>query len=178
MHDITNTRSNVKQPYALYMIAVFCLICLGLNDLRAQTGLPDVNVKTLEGQVVNIKNELSPDKVTVLSFWATWCAPCKLELDAISEIYEEWQDEYEVELIAVSVDDARALAKVGPMVAEKDWPFKILTDSNQDLMRLLSFQSIPYTLVINQAGEIAFTHTGYLPGDEETLEEEIMQLQQ
>ena len=96
-----------------------------------QTILPEVEVKTLEGQTVNFKDQIVKGQMTVISFWATWCAPCKLELDAIAEIYEDWQSEYNMSLIAVSVDDARASAKVGPMVAEKDWPYLVLNDVNQ-----------------------------------------------
>ena len=112
----------------------------------------------------------------MLSFWATWCKPCKKELDAIADLYEEWQSNYNMKLIAISVDDARALAKVKPMVAEKAWPYDILTDSNQDLMRALNFQSVPHTILLNKQGEIVYTHSGYLPGDEEELEAQMQQL--
>ncbi len=156
----------------------FILILSLHTTAQGQSTLPDVNVKTLEGQSVNIKDQLQEGEVTVISFWATWCAPCKLELDAITEIYEDWRADYEVSLIAVSVDDARASAKVGPMVAEKGWPFLVLADNNQELMRQLSFQSIPYTILVDQQGQIVYTHTGYLPGDEEDLEAEIEALMQ
>ena len=176
MRFIYNTYINERlTSHIMPRTLLLCLVLMQLTVI-GQTVLPDVDVKTLEGQTVNIKDQIEEGQVTVISFWATWCAPCKLELDAIAEIYEGWQADYDMTLIAVSVDDARASAKVGPMVAEKDWPYEILNDVNQELMRKLSFQSIPYTILLNQNGEIVYTHTGYLPGDEEELESQMQQL--
>ena len=144
--------------------------------VQAQNTLPDISVKTLEGKSVNLHDQIESGQLTVLSFWATWCKPCKKELDAIAELYEDWQSSYNMKLIAISVDDARALAKVKPMVAEKAWPYEVLTDSNQDLMRALNFQSVPHTILLNKQGEIVYTHSGYLPGDEEELEAQMQKL--
>ena len=74
--------------------------------------LPAVNVKTMEGKSVNIQDLVGNGKITVISFWATWCSPCKRELDAIADIYPDWQEEFDVELLAVTIDDARGVAKV------------------------------------------------------------------
>ena len=82
------------------------------------TGIvPSVDIKTLEGKTVNIQDYTGKGKITVLSFWATWCSPCKRELDAISDIYEDWQKDYNMELVAVTIDDARSMAKVPALVA-------------------------------------------------------------
>jgi cytochrome c biogenesis protein CcmG, thiol:disulfide interchange protein DsbE len=146
--------------------------------LTAQDMVPRSVVKTIEGQNIDFREATSGDKITIVSFWATWCAPCKKELDAITDLYEEWQEKYNVQLVAVSVDDARAAAKVKPMVAEKGWPFRILIDTNQELMRSLHFQSVPYTIIIDRQGQIVYNHSGYLPGDELELEEKIASLSQ
>ena len=68
------------------------------------------------------------DGPTVFCFWATWCSPCKRELDAVSDFYEELQDEYDVELLAITIDDARSLAKVPALVETKGWEYTILAD--------------------------------------------------
>ena len=135
--------------------------------------VPDVNVKTLDGKSISITEAIGEGKITVLSFWATWCAPCKKELDAIAEVYEDWQAEYDMQLIAVTIDNARALAKVKPMVERKGWEYMILSDAKQDLQRAMSFQTIPQTYLLNQEGEIVYEHSGYAPGDEFELEEYI-----
>lgn len=138
--------------------------------------LPDVSVKTLEGKTIKLKDIVSEHKLTVLSFWATWCSPCKKELTALTDYYEEWKEDFDVELVAITIDDNRALPKVKPMVETKGWPFVILSDSNQDLMRALNFQTVPQTFVVDQNGNIVYEHPGYSPGDEYELEDKIREL--
>ena len=137
---------------------------------------PSVDVKTLDGKTVNVQEYIGKGKITVVSFWATWCSPCKRELDAISEYYPDWQEEYGVELLAITIDDARSVAKVPAMIETKGWEFTVLSDVRSDLKKALNFQTVPQTFLINQEGEIVYTHSGYNPGDEFELEEKIAAL--
>ncbi len=137
---------------------------------------PSIEVKTLDGKAVNIKDYVNQGKITVVSFWATWCSPCKRELDAIAEYYEEWQEDYNFELIAITIDDARSLAKVPALVETKGWDYTIFSDARQELKKALNFQTVPQTFLINQNGEIVYEHTGYNPGDEYELEDKIKAL--
>lgn len=138
--------------------------------------LPSVNIKTLEGQTINVQDLGKTGKITVISFWATWCSPCKKELDAISEVYEDWQKKYNMELVAISTDDARSAAKVPGVVEAKEWKYRILLDSNKELSIAANIQSVPYTFLLDQQGNIVFEHIGYAPGDEDELEEKIAAL--
>jgi len=142
----------------------------------AQKTMPDVEVKTLDGKAVNIQDYTKEGKITVVSFWATWCSPCKKELNAIADVYEEWQDEYDMQLIAVTTDNSRSLRKVKPMVDGFSWDYIILSDVNQDLQKALNFQTVPYTMLIDAEGNVVYTHSGYSPGDENELEEKIAAL--
>ena len=132
--------------------------------------LPSITISDLQGKPVNIVDAAGSDQITVLSFWATWCSPCKRELDAISELYPEWKDAYNVQLIAISIDNARMLAQVKPIIEEKGWEFRVLMDSKQELQHALEFQAIPQTFVIDKSGNIIYQHEGYTPGDEFELE--------
>jgi thiol-disulfide isomerase/thioredoxin len=109
----------------------------------------------------------------VFSFWATWCGPCIKELDNINELYEDWVEEYGIEMVAVTVDDARNIPKVKPLVNGKGWPYKILLDENKDLSRALNVQNPPMTFLINKEGKIVYKHVGYTEGAEYKLLEEI-----
>jgi cytochrome c biogenesis protein CcmG/thiol:disulfide interchange protein DsbE len=112
----------------------------------------------------------------VISFWATWCAPCKKELNAIHEVYEDWQDETGVKVIAVSIDDARSATRVKPYVDAQGWEFEVLMDTNGDFKRSLNVNNVPQTFLVDGNGDIVWTHSGYSPGDEYELLEEIEKL--
>ncbi len=143
---------------------------LSIGGPGAVQQLPSIPMKTLSGEDVDLKSYAQNGKITVVSFWATWCSPCKRELDAISELYPDWQEKYNMELVAVTIDGARALSRVGPMVKEKGWEFAILADSEQASQTALGFQTIPQTIVVGMDGEIVYSHNGYKDGDELALE--------
>ena len=162
----------MKKNIFLLIIA----ICIPFLIYSQGKNLPNINVKTLDGKSINfssIENEESP---IVISFWATWCKPCKKELNAIAEVYEEWQEDTGVKLIAVSVDDSRTSPKVRPYVNSSDWEYEVYLDSNRELARALGVSSVPHTFLVDKNKKIVWDHRGYVDGDEEELLEKIEDL--
>lgn len=138
--------------------------------------LPQISVKDLDGKTVNFDQCVTPGQITIVSFWATWCKPCIQELINIDNLYEEWQKKYNVKLIAVSIDDSRTAPKVKPFVTSKNWTYDVLVDINSDLKRAMNVTNPPTLFLIDKTGKIVFTHTGYIEGDENELEEKIAEL--
>jgi len=158
-------------------VLVFTLVILISGFISAQetkqgAKLPSVNVKTLEGQTFNVQNINNDGKPIIISFWALWCKPCKKELDAYNDNYEDWRDETGVKIIAVSIDDSRSTAKVLPFVNGKDWEFEVLLDPNGDFKRAMSVNMIPHTFILDSEGNIVYQHTSYYEG----LEDEIFEI--
>ena len=154
------------------------LILLSFINLvaYAQHQLPNVKLKNLKGELVNSNLDFQKkDVLYVYSFWATWCAPCIQELDAINDLYSDWKQKINVELIAVSVDDSRTEKRVKPMVNGKGWDYTILIDSNQEFKRSLSIANVPYLLVVKN-NEIIYTQNGHSPGGESELFEKLKNL--
>lgn len=157
-------------------ITLFACAFLFSMTLMAQKPLPSAEIKTLEGETLNLTDLGKSGKITVISFWATWCKPCNNELDAIAEVYEEWQDEYDMELVAITIDTRRAFAKVPGWVETKRWDYRVLHGNETDMQNAFNFQTIPQTILVDQKGNVVYTHNGYQEGDEIELEEKIAEL--
>jgi len=128
--------------------------------------LPSVEVKSLDGKKINVKNLSNNGKPIIISFWATWCKPCVKELSTIAEVYEQWQKETGVKLVAVSVDDSRSSSKVAPLVDGKSWEYEVLLDLNGDLKRAMNVNEVPHMFIVNGNGEIVWQHTSFADGGE------------
>jgi cytochrome c biogenesis protein CcmG, thiol:disulfide interchange protein DsbE len=138
--------------------------------------IPSVKIEDMEGKMINT-GELSNDgKPMVINFWATWCSPCKKELNTIADIYEEWQEETGVKIIAVSVDDQRTKNRVKPHVNGAGWEYDILLDPNGDFKRAMGVNNVPHTFLVDGNGNIVWQHNNYSPGDEDELYEQIKKL--
>jgi thiol-disulfide isomerase/thioredoxin len=151
---------------------VLLLLLIISFQAYTQTELPDIDLTTLDGKTLSSIEATTQDNVVVVSLWATWCVPCLKELDAISELYDEWQDETNVELIAVSVDDSRTVKRVKPLINGKGWDYTILLDKNNDFKRALGAATVPLTLLIKD-NQIVYRHSGYTAGTEFELYEKI-----
>jgi len=158
------------------ILSVITLLLFSVTSFAQKRSLPNVTVKDLKGKQVNIQSVKNDGNPIVISFWATWCKPCKKELNTIAEVYEDWQDDTGVKLIAISIDDSRSLSKVKPYVNASGWEYDILLDTNKELCRALGVTSVPHTFLLDGKGNIVWEHRGYIDGDEDELLEQIEHL--
>jgi len=154
--------------HLLLFFSFFISVSLNAQD----NSLPSSEIKTLDGTTTTLQDIAKSNDLIVVSLWATWCVPCKNELDAINDVYVDWQDETNVKLYAISVDDSRTVSRVKPLINGKAWDFDILLDTNNDLKRELGASTVPLTLIIKN-GKIVYRHSGYTPGAEDELFEEL-----
>lgn len=146
------------------------------EDESKGKSVPAVKITDLGGKTINTSELGNNGKPVVISFWATWCSPCKRELNAIHELYEEWQEETGVKLIAVSIDDERTKSRVKPYINSSSWDFDIWMDTNHEFKRAMGVNNVPHTFLIDGNGKIVYSHNNYSPGDEHKLYKEILKL--
>jgi thiol-disulfide isomerase/thioredoxin len=151
---------------------IFPAIFFAFFELSAQDGgrkIPDVTVKNLDNssfQTGEIENDGKP---IIINFWATWCSPCKRELNTIAEEYQDWVDETGVKLVAISIDDARNMHKVKPYIDGQGWEYEVYIDPNADFKRAMNVNNVPHTFLVDGEGNIVWQHNSYAPGDEMEL---------
>ena len=148
------------------LFLTFALGLIAMSFTVLDKKFPSLKLKNLDGKEVDLNASFTKNKLTVVSFWATWCSPCKKELDAMNELYPSWQKDG-IEVIAITIDDIQQLNKVKPLAQQKKW------NANKESMRTLNFQSIPQTFVVDKNGNILYTHSGYVAGDEYELEKKL-----
>ena len=161
-----------KRTFLTFLaIALFTSISFGQTR-----SLPNHIVKTLDGDNFNIQNIENDGKPIIISFWFMQCKPCLKELNAIAEVYDDWQDETGVKLVAISIDNTRSMSKVAPFVNASGWDYEVYLDPNSDFKRAMGVATAHHTFLLNGKNEIVWQHRGYVDGDEIELFNEIKQL--
>ncbi len=145
----------------------------GNNDTGKQVA--SLQLEDMEGNVVNTA-DLGFDGPVIISFWATWCSPCKRELNTIHEEYIDWQEETGVNLVAVSVDNEQTKGRVPVYVNGVGWDYLVLMDPNGDFKRAMGVNNVPHTFLLDANGNVVYSHNNYAPGDEEELYEHLLEL--
>lgn len=145
------------------------LFAFGLHAQDEHGGLldkkvPSVQLKDMEGRGVNTA-EMGFEGPVIISFWATWCSPCKRELNTIHDEYIDWQEETGVNLVAVSIDDEKTKNSVPLYVNGKGWEYLVLMDPNGDFKRAMGVNNVPHTFLLDNEGNIVYSHNNYAPGD-------------
>ena len=149
----------------LLLLTLLCF--LPLLGAKAQ----NIQVENLKGEKVLFSEIIKGDMPVVVSFWATWCKPCMMEMEAFKEIQDEWDGK--VRIVSISIDDSRSKSKVPSLVKGRSLPFEIFLDPNKSLYNSLNTLGVPYTFIFHK-GKQVYSHSGYTPGDEEVVIEKAL----
>ena len=158
------------------LFAASFLLFTAFSFIDGEKKIPSVDLKTLDGQTFNSSKFSNNGKPMVIDFWATWCTPCKKELSAIAEVYEDWQKELGVKVIAISIDDSKTASKVKSTVDAKGWDYEVYLDINSDFKRAMNVNMVPVTFVIDGQGNIVWQNNAYVEGGETKLHEILVKV--
>lgn len=150
------------------------LSMMAFQDMPAQV-LPDVYVENSDGKQVSIRS-VAEGKPAIIAYWSIACKPCIQELNAIADNLEDWSQELDFRVIAVSVDDVRMNARAKAMAMASGWDFVCVYDENQDLKRAMNVSLTPHSFIIDSEGKIVYSHSGYTVGSEHDLFDRLIDL--
>lgn len=154
------------------IIAILTLL-ISCSFIGIKDQLPSVELIDLKGDKINIQEHTSQGKLSIVSLWATWCGPCRKELNAYKSVHEEWTKKYNVEFIAISTDRPKARNKMKSMISSQGWNYTMLQDHTGAMATELNVRSIPMSYLVNGKGEIIDEHLGYYEGYLDELEKKI-----
>jgi peroxiredoxin len=132
---------------------------------------PDFTLRSLGGPNLRLLEQRG--RVVMVNFWATWCAPCRIEMPHLNRLYDKYRKSGFV-LLGVNIDDdannAAALAtKLGLQ-------FPVLLDTDKKVSKLYDLSTMPSTVLIDRDGRVRYVHRGYRDGYEDTYEKQIREL--
>lgn len=119
---------------------------------------PDFSLKTVDGESIRL-SELR-GKVVAVNFWATWCAPCRLEMPDLQARAEQFPDR----LVVLGVNFAETAEEVAAFREEVGVDFPLLLDPEADVQRLYRVLGYPTTFFVDEQGTIRFQHIGLMSG--------------
>ena len=145
-----------------------------VGSAKDRQAAPAFSMTALDGKTFTQKS--LEGKVTLITFWATWCGPCMQELPYFSKYYEKLQDKG-VNVIAISTDGPETAAKVSALVKQRGFKFPVVHDASGALANTLNPRgNNPFGILVDKKGRVAFRHEGYAPGDEKVYLKGILSL--
>ena len=124
---------------------------------------PEFALKDADGKTVHLADYKG--KVVLLDFWATWCAPCKIEIPWFMEFEQQLKDRG-FAVVGVSMDED-GWGVVKPYLQEMKINYRILMGNEQVGNIYGGVDSLPTTFLIDRQGKIASVHVGLDRGKEE-----------
>ncbi len=152
-------------------VLVAAIITAMYADKQRDIMLPDLSVKLLDGTQVRLSVLLEEGPLLV-SFWATWCAPCKKEMIFLEEFHQKYS-ENSFRVLAISTDSPKSMSKVKSYIRAKKQTFLVGIDPNQDIAKKMNALLMPTTLILNKEQKVSWYHQGFIPGDEKEIEAQI-----
>ena len=146
---------------------LFAAVAFIFSANCAMAQIPNVKVENGKGEMISASSLVDGKTPLVISFWSTTCKPCIRELNTINDQLEDWKEEVDFRVIAVSTDDSRSASKAKAMAAGNGWEdFTVHYDKNQELKRAMNVNLTPQIFVTDGNGKIVYSHTGYSQGSE------------
>ena len=131
---------------------------------------PEISLSSTNGQYIELSDYKG--KVVVVSYWATWCKPCILELKFLNKLAKEYKNDLVV--LAVSTDGPNTQAQVNSIIHSKRLRNLIVLLDSTGETNLSS--SIPYSIYINREGKQCSEHSGFIVGDDIEIKKKVLTL--
>jgi peroxiredoxin len=137
----------------------------------AASPAPDFTLKTLDGPALRLAEQRG--QVVLVNFWASWCAPCKVEMPHLNALADKYRHTGVV-LVGINVDDdpKKAAAEARKLGIR----FPVLLDTDKAASKAYKLEAMPTTVLVDRDGRVRHVHQGYRPGYETTYDAQIRAL--
>jgi peroxiredoxin len=161
------------RPLLLALGLTACLLgpLPAVAAVSPQQNAPDFTLRSADGANVRLAEQRG--QVVLVNFWATWCAPCRIEMPHLARLYDKYRPSG-FQLLAINVDDD---PRQGAAAAQRmGLKFPVLLDADKAVARRWDVGTMPSTMLIDRDGRVRHVHLGYRDGLEQTYEQQLRAL--
>jgi peroxiredoxin len=127
-----------------------------------RVNFPFLSLRDLQGTPHELADSIS-QKITVIAFWTTGCAPCRLELRLLEELFRQYGKQGLV-AFAIALDGPEMVASLRPLVKQQGWTFTVLWDREMRATAIYNpRQQVPMMLIFDRRGRLVYAHSTYQP---------------
>jgi peroxiredoxin len=130
-------------------------------------------LEALDGHTVSL--ESLRGKVIFMNVWATWCGPCREEMPSMQTLYEDFKNNKDFVMLAVS-QDTKGRSVVAPYVEKNGYHFTILLDPENKVSETYDMSGVPETFIIDRKGQIVAHHMGAFDWSRPDVKDALQQL--
>jgi thiol-disulfide isomerase/thioredoxin len=147
------------------------MIRKSLKETRLNNPSTDFTLKDMNGVSVSL-SELK-GKVVILDFWATWCGPCKASFPYLQKVYEKYQNNPNVKILAINSwerqkDYTAQLENAKSFMSSNKYTYPVLIDEKSDdqfiVIGKYEVEGIPTKFILDKKGIIAWKVVGFENG--------------
>jgi len=131
---------------------------------------PNFYAESINGNDISLSSATKNAKVTLIDFWASWCAPCRAQNPHLVRLYNKYHSKG-FNVIGVSEDKYVDINNWKNAIATDGLPWKQVIDDNNRVANMFGVKGIPHTVLLDQNGGIIFAKkSGY------TIEQKLKEI--
>lgn len=159
--------------YCAAILISLTTLLAGCGEQRFQAPLAnDFQLSTLDGAGPVTLSEFRGE-VVYLSFWASWCIPCREEMPQLQGLWEEHREEG-FQVIGINVDDDLEAAK--QFARDHNIEFPLVHDVDRSVSKLYRVAGYPSHYLVGRDGRVHFSALGFTANDSLAINQEIVTL--
>jgi len=167
--------------YRIVIMYIIFILSLCFSQIKVGDDAPTFFVRDLNEKKFFLSDTLELHKPIVLSFFATWCAPCKIEMPILDTLSREYSDVHFYLINVSGLTQGSAKLKEDPikvqnLITKLGISLPVLMDKYGKIAEKYEVKSLPRLVVIDPEGKLYYIHDGYKKGDETKLKDKLTEL--